>query len=121
MENNFGNNGISERICVIVERYCDGNNSRFGEVIGESEANVRNYRNGKTPPKVKALVAIVKNFDISPEWLLLGTGAMVRGGEGGAPGSSAEAEALRAEVARLKDEKIKLLETIVSLQAQIMH
>lgn len=28
---------------------------------------------------------------------------------------------IKKMVARLKDEKIKLLETIVSLQAQIMH
>ena len=69
---------ISERICAIIDQFCNGNNTKFGELIGESEANVRNYKNGKTPPKYKALVAIVKNYGISPEWLLLGEGDVMR-------------------------------------------
>lgn len=67
---------ISDRICQIVDEFCGGNNSLFGKTIEESEANVRNYKNGKTPPKYKALVKIAINYDISLEWLLLGRGTM---------------------------------------------
>lgn len=63
---------ISERICAIIDQFCNGNNTKFGELIGESEANVRNYKNGKTPPKYKALVAIVKKIRNIPRMAAFG-------------------------------------------------
>ena len=60
---------------------------------------------------------------VSPEWLLLGEGEMMRGAQPSECSSNTsqstdntEIEQLRQEIARLKDEKIKLLEKIVSLQ-----
>lgn len=48
---------ISERITALVNELSDGNNTEFGRRIGESEANVRNFRNGKTTPKFRTLLS----------------------------------------------------------------
>ena len=119
---------ITERICVIIDRFCKGNNTKFGEEIGESEANIRNYKSGKTP-KYKALVSIVNNYGISPEWLLLGEGDMMRASasfaqENGRKNTTEDENkaiaSLKEEVARLKEDKMKLLEQIVELQGRII-
>lgn len=120
---------ISERICAIIDQFCNGNNTKFGELIGESEANVRNYKNGKTPPKYKALVAIVKNYGISPEWLLLGEGDVMRACASATQekwrknedvDEEETVETLRLENMKLMKDKMALLEQIVELQRRII-
>ena len=69
---------ISERIDILIRQFADGRNTTFGRMVGESEANIRNYRSGKTMPKLTALVAIATTFNISPTWLLLGQGEMLQ-------------------------------------------
>ncbi len=69
---------ISDRMNVLVQNFGDGKNTVFAAKIGDSEANIRNYRSGKTTPKYAVLVSIVKVFDVSAEWLLTGEGEMLR-------------------------------------------
>lgn len=72
----------------------------------------------------EVLVRIIENCpDLSPLWLLLGEGEMMRSAKPSSKPTdthpstdNTEIEQLRQEVQRLKDEKIKLLEKIISLQ-----
>jgi valyl-tRNA synthetase len=68
---------INKRINKIAIEFFDGNNSKFADTIGTSEANIRNYRT-KTEPKIAVLNQIAKNLEICYEWLLNGTGEMRR-------------------------------------------
>ena len=63
------NSTINQRIDELVKTLFNGNNSKFAEIIGTSEANVRNYRS-TTSPKWEILKAIHDKLEISYEWLL---------------------------------------------------
>lgn len=68
---------INNRIKLLIDHFTDGNNSLFASKIGVSEANVRNYIKN-TEPKFSTLENIVKAFEINYEWLLTGTGEMLK-------------------------------------------
>lgn len=44
----------------------------FGEIIGFSQGNIGNWERGRSRPSIKAIIAIVKKFNVSSDWLLLG-------------------------------------------------
>jgi len=71
------NETIFDRISTIVERFGNGKNTVFASLIGVSEANVRNYKNG-VMPKADFLEKIARSFDININWLLTGEGNMLR-------------------------------------------
>lgn len=73
----MGDNGIDLRIKELIDYFCGGNNSTFARSIDTSEANVRNYLNGRQP-KFETLFAIAEKFDISCDWLVLGIGTMLK-------------------------------------------
>jgi len=60
---------MSEKIQMLIDRFADGNRTKFAVLIGTSEANVRNYLKG-TSPKPELIESIVKNCGINYEWLL---------------------------------------------------
>lgn len=64
---------INLRINYLAENYFKGNNVKFSEAVGSSEANIRNYRKS-TPPKVEFIVKTCDYLNISIEWLLTGKG-----------------------------------------------
>jgi len=66
---------INQKINEIAIKYFDGNNVKFAEKMGTSEANIRNYRN-KIAPKIDFLVKLHKELEISFEWLLVDEGDM---------------------------------------------
>ena len=68
---------MSMRIKSLIDFFANGNNSKFAQLIGTSEANVRNYTKG-TSPKFEVLNAIVDEFEISYEWLMKGKGNMFK-------------------------------------------
>lgn len=68
---------IFDRISTIVEKFGNGKNTVFASLIGVSEANVRNYKNG-VMPKADFLEKIARCFDININWLLTGEGNMLR-------------------------------------------
>lgn len=70
--------GFSKRISELVDRFTDGNNTKFAESIESSEANVRNYRSAKTTPKLEILYNIASKYEINYEWLLNGEGEMFK-------------------------------------------
>ena len=43
---------------------------KFGEIVGIEPANLSNIENGKAYPDIKTLINLVKNTDITPEYLL---------------------------------------------------
>lgn len=67
---------ISNRIKELVNHFADGNNSKFASIIGTSEANIRNYINGRMP-KFEIISSIATLFEINYEWLLTGKGDML--------------------------------------------
>lgn len=69
--------GITKRINEIAVEFFEGNNSRFAERMGTSEANIRNYRS-KITPKVDFLVKLCNELEISFDWLFNGTGPQRR-------------------------------------------
>lgn len=71
------NETIFDRISTIVEKFGNGKNTVFASLIGVSEANVRNYKNG-VMPKADFLEKIARCFDININWLLTGEGNMLR-------------------------------------------
>lgn len=70
------NETIFDRISTIVEKFGNGKNTVFASLIGISEANVRNYKNG-VMPKADFLEKIARSFDININWLLTGEGNML--------------------------------------------
>ena len=58
------NETIFDRISTIVEKFGNGKNTVFASLIGVSEANVRNYKNG-VMPKADFLEKIARSFDIN--------------------------------------------------------
>lgn len=73
------NETIFDRISTIVEKFGNGKNTVFASLIGVSEANVRNYKNG-VMPKADFLEKIARSFDININWLLTGEGNMLSSG-----------------------------------------
>ncbi len=67
---------IGLRISELVNHFANGVNTRFAEMVGTSEANIRNYRNGKMP-KYDFIYNICDRFEINFEWLILGKGEML--------------------------------------------
>ena len=92
MENNSDTNNVSkkfpdinQRIFSIIEKYHEGNVSKFAERIGKSQQQVNRFfnidsRNNKYPDPLKADIidVIVNHFpEISKDWLLTGNGSML--------------------------------------------
>lgn len=69
--------GVSERIGLLVDYFADGVNTRFAELTGTSEANIRNYKNGKMP-KLDFIYNVCSVFEINYEWILTGKGDMLK-------------------------------------------
>lgn len=62
---------ITQRIKHIRDSYFDGNNSKFAEAIGTSEANIRNYCKNIIP-KTEFLISLSTKLEINFDWLMLG-------------------------------------------------
>lgn len=55
---------INVIINEIAEKNFKGNNSEFAKAMDTSEANIRNYRTGRTP-KLEFIISLFKKFEIS--------------------------------------------------------
>lgn len=66
---------ISNRISDLVDSFADGKNTKFAELVGTSEANIRNYRSGKMP-KFDFIYKVCEKLEISFDWFILGKGSM---------------------------------------------
>lgn len=68
---------IHDRIARCVQFFGNGKNTIFAEKIGISEGNIRGYIKGVVP-KADVLEKIVRNCDVSSDWLLTGQGEMLK-------------------------------------------
>ncbi len=68
------NENIADRISFLVSAGGDGKNTVFANKIGDNEANIRNYRSGKTTPKYSTLVNIVNYCGVNTQWIMTGKG-----------------------------------------------
>lgn len=69
---------IGLRITELVDYFAGGVNTRFAELIGTSEANIRNYKSGKMIPKYDFIYNVCSRFEINYEWFILGKGDMLK-------------------------------------------
>lgn len=68
---------IGLRIKDLKNRHYKGNNVKMASDLNTSEANIRNYINGKAP-KIEFIVNICEKLEINYEWILLGKGSVYR-------------------------------------------
>lgn len=68
---------IADRIERLVNKVAEGNNVRFAELVGTSEANIRNYIAG-VKPKYDFLRTVADKLEINAEWLLRGEGEIFK-------------------------------------------
>jgi repressor LexA len=67
---------INSKIDEIANTFFNGNNSVFAKEIGTNEANIRNYRSGKSVPKIDFIMSLSNKLAINFEWLLNNKGEM---------------------------------------------
>lgn len=127
--NNFPS--VNDRILHLIENQLGGNKKKFAERIGFAPQVVFNIVSGrKSKPSFDVLEAIILSFDeISPEWLLTGNGAMLRGqstpevapppSEPAFPGFIEKIEELSVKVGRLGAENEHLRAAIEAKQREI--
>lgn len=70
-------NDITDRIAYLRDNFFEGNNSKFAEFVGTSEANIRNYCKSIVP-KTEFLIALAMKLEINFDWLMLGIEPMKR-------------------------------------------
>lgn len=71
------NSEISQRIAELVDYFAEGVNTKFAELVGTNEANIRNYKNGKMP-KLDFIQNVCSVFEVNYEWLIAGKGDMLK-------------------------------------------
>ena len=123
--------GVNDRILYLIDSQLGGNKKKFAERIGFAPQVVFNIVSGrKSKPSFDVLEAIISSFDeISPEWLLTGKGAMLRGqsapevapppSEPAFPGFIEEIKSLSVKVGRLEAENEHLRAVIEAKQREI--
>ena len=123
--------GVNDRILYLIDSQLGGNKKKFAERIGFAPQVVFNIVSGrKSKPSFDVLEAIISSFDeISPEWLLTGKGAMLRGqsapevapppSEPAFPGFIEEIKSLSVKVGRLEAENEHLRAAIEAKQKEI--
>ena len=122
---------VNDRILYLIDSQLGGNKKKFAERIGFAPQVVFNIVSGrKSKPSFDVLEAIISSFDeISPEWLLTGKGAMLRGqsapevapppSEPAFPGFIEEIKSLSVKVGRLEAENEHLRAAIEAKQKEI--
>ena len=123
--------GVNDRILYLIDSQLGGNKKKFAERIGFAPQVVFNIVSGrKNKPSFDVLEAIISSFDeISPEWLLTGKGAMLRGqsapevapppSEPAFPGFIEKIQELSVKVGRLEAENEHLRAAIEVKQREI--
>ena len=123
--------GVNDRILYLIDSQLGGNKKKFAERIGFAPQVVFNIVSGrKSKPSFDVLEAIISSFDeISPEWLLTGKGAMLRGqsapevapppSEPAFPGFIEKIQELSVKVGRLEAENEHLRTAIEAKQREI--
>ena len=122
---------VNDRILYLIDSQLSGNKKKFAERIGFAPQVVFNIVSGrKSKPSFDVLEAIISSFDeISPEWLLTGKGAMLRGqsapevapppSEPAFPGFIEKIQDLSVKVGRLEAENEHLRTAIEAKQREI--
>lgn len=76
----INSSNINERIKQLIDFKCDGNQRKFAETINFAPQVLFNIVSGRrSKPSFDVLNAILSSFDdINAEWLLQGTGNMIK-------------------------------------------
>ena len=120
MEKNFD---ISRRVEQLVDHFAEGINTRFAELVGTSEANIRNYKNGKLP-KLDFVYGVCDGLGVSYEWLLVGKGEMLKAltrAESSPVAGNDTLQALLEANGRLVEANLKLADTNARLSWELLE
>lgn len=74
----YSNMGIDKRIKELVKKLTDGNVSKFAKITDITPQTLNNIVNGKNKPGAEILEKIIANTQVNAEWLIIGTGNMLK-------------------------------------------
>lgn len=67
------NKTIGQRLCMIIDRFEEGNASAMARRTGYSQTGVGKIYRGETDwPSSQLLVSVINAYHIDPSWLLMG-------------------------------------------------
>lgn len=58
-----------ERIQLLIDKYCEGSQQRFGDLTGIGKASVSQYVNGRNTPSNTTSAKIAFAFNVNPAWV----------------------------------------------------
>ncbi|WP_158608282.1 S24 family peptidase [Alloprevotella sp. OH1205_COT-284] len=67
-----------QRLQQLVDRFAEGRNTRFAQMLHTNEARIRSYLTGAVMPKYDFLSAVSQELGVSIDWLISGEGEMLR-------------------------------------------
>jgi hypothetical protein len=67
---------VQERILKVIDKFENGNKSRFAKKIGRGAGNVGDWIHRGRDPDADARVSICKAYNLSRDWLDTGVGTM---------------------------------------------
>ncbi len=119
-ENTQENLSINKRIFQLIE-YLNITRYKFAQETGISEAVLLNIIKEKNKPGYDQIVKILNRYKvISADWLLTGTGAMLKGGEesGSPPG---DVQPPGCELCKEKDKVIAAQQAQIATQSEYIE
>ena len=67
---------FTERLELVIEKFADGNRSKFARLTSKKPSHITDYFKGRTKPTFDYLVQLSNLFSINLHWLLIGDGEM---------------------------------------------
>lgn len=68
---------LTTRLQILIDRFAQGKNTRFAELLGTNEARIRSYLSGQVLPKFDFLALMSERLGISIDWLVNGEGEIL--------------------------------------------
>ena len=101
---------INSRFMQVIERL-GHTGYTMSKKLGTSEPIISNIRNGKNPPNIRLVQAMLTLFpEVNPDWLLTGSGRMFRG-----PGANPEVHQPHVSPKEDEDDSLTRLKRIESM------
>jgi hypothetical protein len=70
---------IGEKVTLLRDTFCDGNNLRFATLMESSPTTVSNWCNANSLGKEVIIKILTKLPDVDANWLLMDNGNMLKG------------------------------------------
>lgn len=114
---------VNQRIKDVIDYYCHSNEMAFSKEIGVSQPRINRLfnidkRSGKYPlPSFEIIQSVINMFvDISPEWLIVGKGEMIKKNSIIEKAEPEELNYYKNKVMELQDKVSRLQDRIIKMQ-----